>query len=203
MFSGIVLAGGTSKRMERDKRLLVFNNQTLLERSVKRLQKITTKVVVVLAKEDKFDMNDVVFTHDSESGKGPLMGIYSGLLKIKTENAVVMPVDTPFIRISFLKYLMKNASDYDIVVPRWSRGIEPLAAIYSKNMIQIIREYIESGKKTAPHLLINELNRKKVRFIEEDEIRKFGNPEILFYNINTQDDLDNANKILELINERH
>lgn len=195
MFSGIVLAGGKSKRMGMDKRLVMFSGMNLLELSIKRLKAITEEVLVVIGEEENLDIEDARFVLDVEKDRGPMVGIFSGLYEMKNPYGLVTPVDAPLVASEFLNYMEKNAVGYDVTVPRWKRRIEPLIAVYSKNLLPTMKEWIKKEKNSAPHLFVQETN-LRVRFIEEEEISKFGNPETLFLNINTEEDLKTAKRVI-------
>ena len=198
MFSGIVLAGGKSRRMGKDKRRLLFRGRTLLEISVNRLRKITDEILVVTGEEkEDLDIGEVRFVPDIEKNGGPMVGILSGLCEMKNRYGIVTPVDNPLISEEYLNYMKQEAIGYDLIVPKWQRGIEPLVAVYSKNVIPVMKEWIKKKKKLAPHLLIEETN-LKVRLIEEHEICKFGSPEIIFLNINAESDLSKAERLNQL-----
>lgn len=195
MFSGIVLAGGKSQRMGKDKRHLLFQGESLLEISVNRLRNLTDEIIVVTGEEEKLDMRDVCFVLDLEKNQGPMIGLLSGLSRMKNSYGIVTPVDCPLISREFLNYLREKAVGYDMTVPRWKRGIEPLIAVYSKSLIPVMKEWIKKEKKLAPHLFIQKAN-LKVRFIEEEEISNYGSPEVIFLNINTQSELRRAERMI-------
>ena len=195
MFSGIVLAGGKSKRMGVDKRYVMFSGMNLLELSIRRLKGITEEVLVVLGEEENLDIEDARFVLDVKKNRGPMVGIFSGLKEMKNLYGLVTPVDAPLVASEFLNYMKKNAVGYDVTVPRWKRRIEPLIAVYSKNLLPTMKEWIKKEKNSAPHLFVQETN-LRVRFIEEEEISKFGNPETLFLNINTEEDLKTAKRVI-------
>jgi len=195
MFSGIVLAGGKSKRMGVDKRYVMFSGMNLLELSIKRLKGITEEVLVVMGEEENLDIEDARFVLDVEKNRGPMVGLFSGLYEMKNLYGLVTPLDTPLLTSEFLNYLKENAIGYDVTVPRWKRRIEPLIAVYFKNILPIMKEWITKEKDLTPYLFIQELD-LRVRFIEEEEISKFGNPEILFLNINTEEDLKTAKRVI-------
>jgi molybdopterin-guanine dinucleotide biosynthesis protein A len=195
MFSAIVLAGGKSQRMGKDKRHLLFQGKSLLEISVNRLRNIADEIIVVTGEEENLDNRDVHFVVDIEKDRGPMIGLVSGLSKIKNPYGIVTPVDCPLIPHEFLSYLKEKAVSYDLTVPRWKRGIEPLIAVYSKSIIPVMNEWVKKEEKLAPHLFIQKPD-LKVRFIEEDEISNFGIPEILFLNINTEIDLRKAELLM-------
>src|SRR3990170_3861475 len=195
MFSGIVLAGGKSKRMGMDKRLIMFSGMNLLELSIKRLKAITEEVLVVIGEKENLDIEDARFVLDVKKNRGPMVGIFSGLKEMKNLYGLVTPLDTPLLTSEFLNYLKENAIGYDVTVPRWKRRIEPLIAVYSKNLLPIMKEWIIKEEDLAPHLFIQRLN-FRVKFVEEEEISKFGNPETLFLNINTEEDLKTAKRVI-------
>lgn len=195
MFSGIVLAGGKSKRMGKDKRHLLFHGESLLEISVNRLRNIADEIIVVTGEEENLDNRDVRFVVDIEKDRGPMTGLVSGLSKIKNPYGIVTPVDCPLIPHEFLSYLKEKAVSYDLTVPRWKRGIEPLIAVYSKSIIPVMNEWVKKEEKLAAHLLARE-PKLRVRFIEEEEISQFGNPHVLFLNINTESDLRKAERMI-------
>jgi molybdopterin-guanine dinucleotide biosynthesis protein A len=195
MFTGIVLAGGKSKRMVIDKRHLMFSGMNLLELSIKRLKAVTEEVLVVLGEEENLNIKDASFVLDIEKGRGPMLGLFTGLHEMDNFYGLVTPVDTPLLTCEFLNYLKENAIGYDVIVPRWKSRIEPLIAVYSKNLLPIMEEWIRKENDLVPHLFIQKLN-LRLRFIEEEEISQFGNPETLFLNINNEEDLKTAKRII-------
>lgn len=188
MFSGIVLAGGKSKRMGSDKRFIRLFGKTLLDISIERLRRVTEEVLVVLGDREELSLKDVRFVFDMERGKGPMIGLLSGLQEMKGQYGVVTSVDTPLVTVDFLGYLKEMACGFDAVIPRWSRGLEPLIAVYSKGVVPVIRDWVYEGKSLSLYLFIERGN-FRIRFLEEEEIKRFGDPEVLFFNVNTREDL--------------
>jgi len=194
--SAILLAGGKSKRFGSNKRDIVFSSETLIASAIKKLNQIAEDIIIVLSPDDNsFNYQEkVVF--DQISDKGPLIGIYSGLKNIRNEKSIVIPIDTPFISIEFLQYLVESSNDFDAVIPLWNNCLEPLIGIYSMSIINDLENWIHSGNKMAPHLFLESLNKPRINFINESNIRKFGNPEKLFLNINTTEDLNKAQSLI-------
>ncbi len=187
--SGILLAGGKSKRMGLDKRFIEYRGRNLINITLERLRNVADEVVLVTAEPEDLGVDDVVSAHDIRPGMGPLMGIYSGLIIITNQHAIVNPVDTPNVTEKLLEYMINISCDFDVVMPRRGDKLEPLIACYSKNVIPVIDNIIEEGLKPAPHMLAAKTNGLKVRILEESEILEFGNPDILFANINFPQDL--------------
>jgi molybdopterin-guanine dinucleotide biosynthesis protein A len=91
----------------------------------------------------------------------------------------------PCLDPSFIEYMLTQAENAEIVCPKWSRGREPLHAIYSKGLIPEIKTLLE--KKSLK--IFNLLKEANTLFIDENTIRKFNDPEEIFANINTIEDI--------------
>lgn len=187
--TGILLAGGKSKRMGRDKRFIEYGGRSLISIAVGRLRNLVDELLIVTAQPEDLGIDDATVVADVSYGNGPLMGIYSGLIKTNNSYVVVNPVDTPNIPEEFLEFMINISCGYDVVMPRWGNRLEPLIAVYSRNAIPVIERIITDGSKPAPHLLASPENGLKINIVKENEIEEFGNPEILFANINFPEDL--------------
>jgi len=145
--------------------------------------------MLVTARTEDIEVDNIVCVSDIKKGLGPIMGMYTGLSNISNERVVVNPVDTPNVTEKLLLYMVEISNGYDIVMPRRGNNLEPLISVYSKNVIPIIERTLNDGLKPAPHLLVKDGNGLKVRILEDSELKNFGNPEILFQNINAPEDL--------------
>jgi len=197
----LILTGGENKRIGDNKTLLKIGRVSLLERVLYQVEKVREKeeeIILVggkvsLKRNRKWGMGKVKVVEDIISGKGPLGGIYSGLSLSSAEFNFVLGCDMPFLKWEFIDYMRSLPRSYEILIPSHSRGIEPLHAIYSKSCLPIIREKLNQGQcriqTILPYL--------KVRFVEEEEIKKFSSPRYIFFNINTWEDLHQARKLVE------
>lgn len=194
--TSIVLAGGKSLRLGRSKALEVIGGRSLIERVVERLEPVSNQLLIVTSKEQ----SDLPAIHGAEvlidlySGRGPLGGIYTGLVAAQSSQSIAVACDMPFINSELLCHMVDLSEDFDVVVPRWKSGwIEPLHAIYSKSCLTNMRVWVEN-KQLGIHSLFDEL---RVRYVEEEECRGF-DPELLtFFNINSEADLERASKLVE------
>lgn len=189
IFSGILLAGGKSERMGVDKRHIEYGGRTFLEIAVERLKSVADEVIAVTAGGESIEFNGVISVNDIAPGRGPMMGIYTGLKAMRSQRGIVNPVDTPGLTTELLEYMRDISSGFDVVMPVWKDNPEPLVAVYSRNVIPVIERFFEEGRKPAPHLLAAEGNGLGVRLMTEDEISRFGDPELMFRNVNTPEDL--------------
>ncbi len=190
--SSIILGGGRSSRLGQDKILMTVAGDHLLERTVRKLSEINDELILVLAQNQQNPVSQsfpkVKTAIDFQSGKGPLIGIYSGM-KISNDNhCITVACDMPFLNIELLRYMTNMASEFDAVIPLIRGEVEPLHAIYSKSCLKIIENMIENNDLKVRNLL----NQVKVRYIEETEIRTFDPEYLSWFNINTPDDLRKA-----------
>jgi molybdenum cofactor guanylyltransferase len=192
--TGIILAGGKNLRLGRNKALEKIGGVPVIERVVNRLTPVVSQLIIVTAdgKNHLVPIPTAKFVADIYPGKGPLGGIYSGLSRANTDFSIAVACDMPFLNTRLLQHMVELAPGYDAVVPILRKSFfEPLHSIYSRNCLTIIKKHIESGQLSIRAFLAE----VKVRYIEEDECRKY-DPELLsFFNVNRQSDLEQAMKI--------
>jgi molybdopterin-guanine dinucleotide biosynthesis protein A len=189
--TAIVLAGGKNIRLGRNKTFEIIGGMSLIERVFERLKPLTNQILVVASKDSFYLPNShkVKILADVYPDKGPLGGIYSGLLASQSLYNIVVACDMPFLNTGLLQYMLGLSGDFDAVVPRLeNRMIEPLHAVYSRNCLGKIKKLLEDNRLKV-HSFLNSVN---VKYVEREEIQKY-DPELLsFFNINDQSDLDRA-----------
>jgi len=192
--TSIILAGGKSLRLGQSKALQAIGGKSLIQWVVDRLVILSTEIIIATAHGEAIPCSSAVrikTVADIYPGKGPLVGIYSGLIASSSPRALVVGCDTPFLSVSLLEYMTQLSSTLDVVVPRIKKKVEPLCAVYSKNCLAPIQELLEQNE-----LRISELfNMVKVKYVEEDGINRFDPEHLSFFNINSQADLNKARKL--------
>jgi molybdopterin-guanine dinucleotide biosynthesis protein A len=196
MATSIVLTGGRSQRFGRDKTSELLGDETLLKRVISKVSLISRQVILSVASSQStpnfpssLKVQEVV---DIYPDKGPLGGIYSGLLKSGSFYNLVVACDMPFLNVSLLKYMLQLTSGYDVVIPRVEGRAEPLHAIYSKKCLNPSKELLDRNVLRITAFF----DKMRVRWIEEDEINKFDPEHLSFLNINTQTDFERAKLLL-------
>ena len=193
--TSIILAGGKSSRLGRNKALQVIEGKSLIQWVIDRLAILSTEIIIATAHGKAIPCSSAVeikTVADIYSGKGPLVGIYSGLIASSSSRAIVVGCDTPFLSVGLLKYMIRISSTFDVVVPRIKDKLEPLCAVYSKSCLVFIQELLEQNQLRIAELF----SMVKVRYIEEDEINSFDPEHLSFFNINSQAALDRAREIV-------
>jgi molybdopterin-guanine dinucleotide biosynthesis protein A len=190
---GVVLAGGGSRRMGRDKAELAVGGSTLTARAAHRLLRVCTRVAI--ADRGRGLMPDLPNLADGP-GAGPAAGILGAALAWPGHPLLVLACDLPRVSEALLQELARrlpaagdgDAGDADWVVPRWERGLEPLCALYLPAALAALAAAVARGV-AAPHRLA-EATGLKVRYLEGERLRRFGPPADLFLNLNTARDLE-------------
>ena len=187
-----ILAGGQSRRMGRDKSQLTLENQTFTDRIAQTLLQITDSVTLVGSRQTNLRYPSVP---DVFPAWGALGGLHTALAACRTEWAIVVACDLPFVTTELFHYLASLRESHDAVVPLQSDGRpQPLSSLYRiEPCLQRATELIEAGKR-RPLDLLELVNTRWVPFTELtnlDQAQKF------FVNINTPDDYDAVSPVRE------
>ena len=193
--SSIVLAGGRSARLGHDKVSITIGNRNLLDLVLNWMASLSQEVILVTAGEQRLpELNKrakVKVVADIYPDKGPLGGIYTGLVASASFYNLVVASDMPFLNPALLRYMLQVSANFDIVVPRTGNLVEPLHAIYSKNCLSPMEPMLKQNE-----LAISQLFPKvKTRYVENEEIERFDPNHLSFFNINTRADWLKAEKI--------
>ncbi|MCK5729950.1 MAG: molybdenum cofactor guanylyltransferase [Draconibacterium sp.] len=180
--TGIILAGGKSKRMGADKALLKTNGKTLLEQSIELIQPFCN-TILISSNNSKHKIFGHKIIHDEISNCGPIGGIYSCLKKSETDWNFVLSVDSVFVESEFIKFLITEIDSISAIVPIHSEGKEPLIALYHKNSLMEFEKMLKLGDFKM-YNLINSVNTKWID--SKKWIEKY--PQ-LFHNLNRPEDL--------------
>ena len=193
--SCIVLAGGKGLRLGRDKVAVTFGNRSLLQWVISCLTFLNSDIIIVTAEKEPLTQNidypKLRTVSDIYPGRGPLGGIYTGLVASDSFCNLVVACDMPFLNQALLRYMMQGSANFDVVVPRLGDKFEALHAVYSKGCLAPIEYLLKQD-----NLKIIELFKLvKVRYVETEEIDRFDPNHLSFFNINTEADLKTAIKL--------
>lgn len=191
MMTSIVLAGGKSLRLGRSKCLEPINGKSLIKQVIERLKSVSRQILIVTSREqlDFPATGEVEVVVDLYPNKGPLVGIYTGLLAAESSYSLVVACDMPFLNIELLGHMIKLSPGFDAVVPRLGEGkVEPLHAVYARSCLGSMKTLLEHDQLEVTHLL----NKVHVRYVERAECQRFDPQLLSFFNINYQSGLERA-----------
>ncbi len=189
--SAIILAGGNSSRLGRDKALVkIYNNSTIIHTIVEKLWVISDDVILV-TNGKRYANLSVKLTNDIYLNNGPLAGLHSGLLAAKHSHALVVACDMPFLNLKLLKYMVSLPLDYDVLIPKVGDWLEPLHAIYSRRCIEPIE-----GRLHGHHFRVQDLlDDVSVHCLPESVLETFDPQNHSFFNVNSREKLREAQLI--------
>ncbi len=175
--AGIILAGGRSTRMGRDKASLLINGEPLLRRIVRRLRTVLDEVVVVGPLDLTILAPDVRIVPDIRPGQGPLAGLEAALHSISSDLAFVIGCDMPFVQPALVQAMVTFAlaqPHADAVTLHTVSGTEPLHAVYRVSCLPAIAAQLEARDRSLMRMLA------RVTSIElPDDIAKACDPDAL------------------------
>ena len=189
--TGIILTGGKSSRMGRNKAFLKVNGEVIIEKITRLFKALFDEVILVTSSPDEYKYLNTKIVADIYPKSGSLIGIYSGLYHTSSQYAFVAACDMPFLKKDFIEYLIKQKDGYDIVIPFSPDGQQPLHAIYSKSCLKPMEDQIKKGVLK----IVDILPRLSVRYVKEDEMIPFDPEFNSFFNVNTPSEFQKAEEM--------
>ncbi|HET9477276.1 MAG TPA: molybdenum cofactor guanylyltransferase [Dehalococcoidia bacterium] len=191
-FSGIVLAGGLSKRLGTDKTLLEFGGKTLLGLTVERLIKTTSDIVIACGAGPRPGWPDmpVEYAADRHTSRGPLAGLDAGLRAIGNPGAIVVACDMPFLNPGLLRYMATLLDGHDAVVPVVGGRRHALHAAYSRACLPFIKDLLVTGGSMG-----DLLSRVDTCDVHESDVRRMDPDGLSCFNLNSPRDLRLAREL--------
>ena len=192
--TSIILAGGRSSRLGREKLAEVIAGKSLTERAVSSLISLSQEILIVISQKQArsslslYTYPEAKTVVDLYPGKGSLIGIYTGLVHSTNFLNLVVACDMPFLNVNLLRYMIDISPGFDVIIPRVDDQMEPLHAVYSKNCIGPMESLIRQDNLKATAFF----DSVKVRYVGKEELDRFDPERLSFFNINTGADLKRA-----------
>lgn len=184
--TGLVLCGGESTRMGRDKALLSISGRPLFVFVAETLRRVCDPVVLAPGCRGRLGITGFQEVDDAVPDTGPMGGIAAGLAASSHDLVAVVAVDMPRLSPALLQYMAVLHSDEDAIVPITSRGREPLHAVYARSSLAHMRGALEEGR-LGMRALLDEI---KVKEVGEPEWSGFDPSGAFAANVNTMKDLE-------------
>ncbi|HEY6209695.1 MAG TPA: molybdenum cofactor guanylyltransferase [Gemmatimonadales bacterium] len=189
---GAVLAGGAARRYGgRPKGLVELGGRRILDRVVDAVRGVTgaPPLLVANAPDGPGWRPDLHTVPDVRPGCGSLGGIYTAVVS-GAGPVLCIAWDMPFVTPGLLRALVDGSAGYDAFLPEsdGKRGVEPLCAVYGPACAPAIERRLARGDLKA----IGFHPEVKVGTLPLERVREFGEPDVLFFNVNTPEDLERA-----------
>jgi molybdopterin-guanine dinucleotide biosynthesis protein A len=199
---GFVLAGGGSTRFGKDKALAILGREFMLVRMCKLLAKSMNSVGVVCPPgryETAMALSNLPKLADRWPGEGPLGGILTALHDTKaTTNCawnIIVSCDMPFLTHEWIEYLCERArfSAAQVVIPKSEHGLEPLCACWRTSAAAMLQAQFDAGVRKVTEAL----KPLTLEVLDEKDWTRFDSAGRLFWNMNTQADYEEAQRMLK------
>jgi molybdopterin-guanine dinucleotide biosynthesis protein A len=189
-----ILAGGQSSRMGRDKAMLAPGGIPLLMRTAALLAPLAGPPTII-GPPTRYSALGYNVIPDDAPGIGPLGGIATALRHSNQPWNLIVGCDLPFLAAEWLEYLTARAieSNADAVIPRSDAGTEPLCAMYRKTCLTPVLAAIAEGTRKVTDALAA----LRIDVVQPHEWKAFDESGHLFKNMNTPEDFEEADAILE------
>ena len=188
--TGVILAGGESTRMGKNKAFIEINGKRIIDRTVSLFREIFDDVLLVTNTPLDYIELKVRIVTDLVPGKGSLGGIYTGLFFSSSPKAFFVGCDMPFLDRRVIQYFLSLAQTADIVVQRTKDYWQPLHAIYPRTLLKPIERLLQQGELK----IIKAYQGMRVREVTGEELKPFDPDLHTLSNINTPEELK---KLLE------
>lgn len=188
--AAIILAGGPSRRMGTDKAMLPIgpSGESMIEHLCNQLRPYFARIIVSANDKSKYRFLGLEVVADRRVWQGPLMGIASALARSRHELNFVTACDIPQIDMDFVKRMLSEAKDYDVVMPSSGPSkYEPLFAVYKKETAEAMNNILAEGglarQTYGGHRVVEIFSRCKVKHVDLAHAE-------WFVNINTKADYE-------------
>lgn len=183
-----ILAGGKSRRMGRDKSFVLVEGRPMLEHIVEHVRSLDLSTLLVANETDRYAHLGLPVVPDVVPGAGSLGGIYTALSCSATPYTLCVACDMPFLNVDLLAYLLSLRAQADAVVPQVGGYPEALHAVYSRACLPVIRQAIDEKSLRIGRLF----QLMDTHFVPEDVLRRYDPALRSFTNINTPEELQQA-----------
>ncbi len=187
----IILAGGESKRMGRDKAFLLWKGKTFLRHILERVSQFSDEIIISANKEESIYKKQlegikkpVKIIKDKNPYSGPLNGIVSCFKSISYDNVFIATCDTPDINLNTVRFLFDSIKGYDAVIPVINGKFQPLNTFYTKESISVAKHLYEKNVKS----LFKWVENINANFVPDKDFIKYDLSLSMFRSINTPEE---------------
>jgi molybdopterin-guanine dinucleotide biosynthesis protein A len=163
-FSAVLLAGGESRRMGRDKATMEFEGEPLWRRQLHLLRALELQKLFVSARtKPEWLPDDAELLLDDPPSCGPISGLTKALLAMRTTHLIALAVDMPFMTLGMLRKILERLVENLGVVPVIGDRAEPLAAVYPAHAAADFKAALAGTDFSLQRLVVNLMVEHKVK----------------------------------------
>ena len=195
--TGVILAGGQSRRMGENKALMQLGDDSLIGHVIHRMRLITDELLLITNSPTEYGHLGVSMHGDIFPDTGALGGIYTGLTHASHDAVLCVACDSPFLNPKLLTYLVSVLGEYDAVMP-YTHGdkeqitLQTLCAAYSQRCLSIIELMLRESELRVHALQ----ERAHIKSVSPEVWQEFDPEGMSFFNINTPEDFETGKKLI-------
>ncbi len=178
--------------MGRDKGLVELAGKPLVEHVIERLAGLADEVIITTNHPEAYSAFGHRTAGDRQPGAGALAGLFTALEAAQGDRVLVAACDMPFASRALASRMLVLVAEVEAVVPRVGGEFEPLFAVYRRGCLPAVRRALDAGQKRV----ISFFPDIRLRAVEEPEARSIDADPYCFFNVNTPDDLVEAEQRL-------
>jgi molybdopterin-guanine dinucleotide biosynthesis protein A len=193
--TGLIMAGGKSRRLGQDKRFLMLGGKSCLQRVLHAYHGLFDEILVVADAKEPFQSMGLRVVEDLIPGRATLGGLYTGLRYAGGDRVFAAAVDMPCLSADTIRIVLEQADQGDIVIPDLNGKLQPMHAVYSKACLPYLMELVEASRLKVQELCA--IPGLRLHRIPQSVFERV-DPELRsFFNINTPEDLALARRWIE------
>lgn len=193
MISVVIQAGGQSSRMGVDKGLVPLAGRPMIEHVLARVAGLGAETLITTNNQDEYEYLGLPMASDEEPGAGALPGLRTALRAAQGETVLVVACDMPFVNRLLLEHLLSLSREADVVVPRWKDRYQTLQTVYArKKCLKAVDEALAQGERR----MISFYPQVLVRHVPPEEVEEYDPTGRSFFNVNTPEELAEAERFL-------
>lgn len=193
MLSVVIQAGGRSSRMGEDKGLVPLAGRPMIEHVLTRVAGLGEETLITTNNPDAYEYLGLPMASDPEPGAGALPGLRTALKAAQGDTVLVLACDMPFVNRLLLEHMLEQSNHADVVVPRWEGNYQTLHAVYNrKRTLKAVEQALAEGERR----MISFYPQLRVHVVEPEQIRQYDPQGRSFFNVNTPDELKEAERLL-------
>jgi molybdopterin-guanine dinucleotide biosynthesis protein A len=181
--AAVLLAGGSSGRMGKDKALLAINAVPVVQWLALRLREITDEVMISTNNPSAYEFLGLPIIPDRFPGHGPMAGIHAAMHQTRRPWMLVLACDLPGVSAQFLRNMVERKSGFEAVIPINSDGeLQPVCALYHRSCLPAMERNLAANDNglifllREPGLRIHQLRLKEELF-SNSELLDIDTPE--------------------------
>ena len=150
--AAIILAGGKSSRMGRDKAMLSINGRPLIEHIIETLRPVVGEIIISASEISAYSFSDVRVVADEIPDQGPFHGIVQAMRSARFPLCFIISCDIPEVPVRLVRRMIALAHNADGAVPVCGGYAEPMCAVYSKKILPLMKLSLAEGNRRLQNI---------------------------------------------------